>query len=76
MIADIKLCNFIEIWNKRGERKNCLCGGLLQYSDAVVVKYHQKGKMIQAVVSGKECPDCERKFVIKELILKAISERE
>ena len=45
ILEDIKLCNFISIADKRGQVKQCVCGGKLSYKENLVIKFHKNGKM-------------------------------
>ena len=71
ILEDIKLCNFISIADKRGQVKQCVCGGKLSYKENLEIRFHKNGKMSSIHMNGKQCIDCERKLVIKgELLLK------
>ena len=69
ILEDIKLCNFISIADKRGQVKQCVCGGKLSYKENLVIKFHKNGKMSSIHMNGKQCMDCERKLVIKGELL-------
>lgn len=72
LIKEIELCNFIFLLEKRGTRKNCLCGSKLNYKENIKIKFRCHGKMETIFVTGKQCVDCERKFVVKKEILTEI----
>ena len=73
---DIELCNFIVLWNRKGQESRCLCGGVLCFQDNVPVRFHKNGKMQEILVTAKVCKDCGRKFVVKNLIEEAVKKRE
>ena len=68
------MCNFINIENKKGEVKKCLCGGNLTFKDKLAIRFHKNGKMETVEITGKQCVDCDRKLVIKSLLLNEISD--
>ena len=72
IVADVVLCNFIIIDEKKGKRKKCLCGGKLHYKENIVIRFHNAGKMVSLLIAGKQCIECERKFVIKSILLSKI----
>lgn len=72
ILKDVELCNFVMFANKRGEFKQCLCGGKLNYKDKLVVKYHDKNKMQSIEMNGKQCEDCERKMFVKSEVIECI----
>ena len=74
IVADVELCNFITLMKERGERKNCLCGGKLNYYESLKIRFHSEGKMDHLMMSGKQCIDCERKFIVKKDFYKAYAE--
>lgn len=76
ILEDVQLCNFISLADKRGQLKQCVCGGKYKYVENLLIRFHRKGKMSSVQMPGKICIDCERKMVIKsELISKINCER-
>ena len=69
---NIELCNFIILWDEKGQDTECPCGGTLNYQSKLPVKFRKNGIMQTVYVDGKVCKDCGRKFVVKELIEEAI----
>lgn len=72
LLKEIELCNFIYLLEKRGNRKTCLCENKLNYKQNMKIKYRYRGKMETILVTGKQCVECERKFVVKKEILTEI----
>lgn len=72
IIEDIELCNFIMIEQRKGEVHRCLCGGNLEFKEKIAIKFHQNEKMKTVEITGKQCVDCERKLVVKSILLNAI----
>lgn len=73
-LSDIELCNFIEIVDKRGERKYCLCGGVLKYEEKLIIRFHHNKNMTFVNMPGKKCIDCERKLVVRKELCEILIE--
>ena len=69
ILKEVELCNFVMFAKKRGEFKQCLCGGKLNYKDKLVVRYHDNNKMQSIEMMGKQCVDCERKMLVKSEVV-------
>ena len=74
LLSDIELCNFIDIVNKRGERKKCLCGGALKYEEKLMIRFHHNRNMVYFEMTGKQCKDCERKLVVRNELCEKLIE--
>lgn len=75
IIADVKICNFIVIDEKKGKTKKCFCGGKLHYKQNIVIRFHNSREMDSVLIAGKQCIDCERKIVIKSILLSEIENK-
>ena len=73
ILEDVKLCNFISLADKRGQLKQCVCGGKYKYVDNLVIRFHRAGKMSSVQMPGKICIDCERKMAVKSELLSKIN---
>ncbi len=71
---DLQKCNFIVIWEKKGQSPTCLCGGIIDYNDKVEIKYHDHDRIESRFVPGKICRDCGRKYVTSETIRKSFAD--
>lgn len=76
LLQDIEICNFIILCEKRGTVSTCRCGGKFDYKDNIIVRYHGPKNMMAVKIAGKVCRDCERKLIIKSIVLNAISANE
>ena len=74
LLLDVELCNFIEIVDKRGEKKNCLCGGMLKYDEKLMIRFHHKKNMVFLRMAGKQCKECERKLVVRKELCETLIE--
>lgn len=74
VFTDIEVCNFITLWNTRGESNRCLCGCTpLKFNGKVYIKYHKNNKMENILIPAKQCPDCGRIFAVKSIIMKELN---
>ena len=72
LLSDIKSSNFIEIWDRKEEKKVCDCGGKLRTSSGVEVYFHSENEMVSVLMDGEKCLDCNKIFVVKDKALDCI----
>ena len=73
IISDVRDCNFIILWDKKGKYNECKCKcAKLKFSE-LEIKYHKTFNTLGTVyVSGKTCPACGRMYVVRDLVIEAI----
>lgn len=70
VLLDIVKMNFAVIWQEKGQTKTCKCGSeKLNFRENIPIKYHKDGKVKKLVLQGKVCKDCDRKFLVRKMLL-------
>ena len=72
VLSDIEKNNFVEMWNKKGEKKVCDCGGKLIFSPEIEVYFHAGKELVFALIDGKKCLECNRLFIVKSIAIESI----
>ena len=67
--------NHVTIWKRKGQQRVCTCGGQLQYSDNIILCWTDAIGENQVQVSGKYCTACQRKYVVRSILLSAIKSK-
>ena len=70
VLLDIVKMNFAVIWQEKGQTRVCKCGsGKLSFRESIPIKYHKDGKVKKLSLQGKVCNDCDRKFLVRKMLL-------
>lgn len=69
-LKDIQLNNVVIITKKRGEIKNCSCGGKLDYRENISINFESNGKKREIQMTGKQCVECRCKIVVEKELFK------
>ena len=70
VLLDIVKMNFAVIWQEKGQTKVCKCGSeKLSFKENIPIKYHKDGKVKKLFLQGKVCNDCDRKYLVRKMLL-------
>lgn len=72
VLSDIAENNFVEMWNIKGEKKVCDCGGKLIFSPDIEVYFYAGKELVFALIDGKKCLECNRLFIVKNIAIESI----
>lgn len=70
VLLDIVKMNYAVIWQEKGQSKECKCGSAkLSFKENIPIKYHKDGKVKKLFLQGKVCNDCDRKYLVRKMLL-------
>ena len=70
VLLDIVKMNHAVIWQEKGQSKECKCGSAkLSFKENIPIKYHKDGKVKKLFLQGKVCNDCDRKYLVRKMLL-------
>ncbi len=72
VLSDISAKNFIELWDRKSEKAVCDCGGKLISSQELEVYFYAGDKLVSILMDGKRCMECNKIFIVKNLVLARI----
>ena len=74
MFLDIAANNNVELWDKKGEKQVCDCGGKMKFLPDIEVKFHAGKELVSVLITGKKCLKCNRIFLVKDIVIDCIKE--
>lgn len=70
VLLDIVKMNYAVICQEKGQSKECKCGSAkLSFKESIPIKYHKDGKVKKLFLQGKVCNDCDRKYLVRKMLL-------